>query len=137
MAEPYSAPRPDEGSEPESCEPYRAQLLRVYMSGASEAVKPTHPETNPEYIRQAALDTLDQDANVLGAYLSGYFETPAFTVLHGTGSWRGTLEAARVIEVIHTGMSVKKDLALIREQALRLGYTVLVTVQDVVAAEVY
>lgn len=123
--------------EAESAEPYQANALTVRMSGASEALKPINPETNPEYIQQAAVDTLDHDASVLASYIEGVLGIDGSTITHGIGQWKGEREVARVIEAVTYGPILKRDLEDIRDQALRLGYTVFATIQPVTAAELY
>lgn len=120
-----------------SAETYQANALTIRMSGASEALKPTNPETNPEYIQQAAVETLDQDAGSLAAYIEGRFGVDGSTITHGIGRWKGEQEVARVIEVVTYGPILKADLEDIRDAALRLGYTVFATIIPVTASELY
>jgi hypothetical protein len=123
----------DGGFEAESAEPYQANTLRLYMSGASDAFD----DSLPEYIHRAAVHTLDADAQSLAAYAEGRLGTKGSAIFHGVGRWHGSAEVLRVIEVTTYGMILKGDLEDVRAAAIRLGYTVFATVTPTTAAELY
>ena len=123
--------------EAESAETYQANRLTLRMSGASEAARPANSEINPEYIREAALETLDSDALKLAAYAEGRLGVDGSTITHGIGRWKDAAEIARVIEIVTYGPILRADLVDIRDQALRLGYTIFATIDATTAAELY